>query len=148
MRSTRHLGERSIGIGRAHGYGAGFAEYLRERSYAIVAQVESATGVANIEEIAASDAVDAVLIGPYDLSGSYGVPGEVESELVQDGIARALACCRRHGKPCGIFAADETRARRAVAQGFGLVGVGMESTVLLQAWTGLRAAVGGDARGR
>ena len=52
-----------------------FAECLRTQDYAIVVQIETVAGVKNAEAIVGHAAVDAVVIGPYDLSGSFGVPG-------------------------------------------------------------------------
>jgi 2-dehydro-3-deoxyglucarate aldolase/4-hydroxy-2-oxoheptanedioate aldolase len=134
-------GERSVGIARAQGYGANFAEYLRERSYAILVQIETAAGVANAREIVAHDAVDGVLIGPYDLSGSYGMPGEIEALTVVESIRHVRELCASTGKPCGIFAASAKKAREYVDAGFGLVAVGIDSNVLLNALTEIRRSV-------
>jgi 2-dehydro-3-deoxyglucarate aldolase len=125
------LGQRSVGIARAQGYGATFEACLREKNYSIVVQIETAAGVENAEEIIGHEAVDAVVIGPYDLSGSYGVPGQVEATQVVDGIAKVLSLCKRAGKPCGIFAADAGKARLYSSQGFDLIAVGIDTTTLL-----------------
>src|SRR5579863_5285358 len=80
-------GERSVGIARAQGYGARFAECLEKQDYAIVVQIESLAGVKNAKAIVNHDAVDAVVIGPYDLSGSFGIPGQIDATQVLEGIA-------------------------------------------------------------
>ena len=80
-------GERSVGIARAQGYGTRFAECLRTQDYVIIVQIETAAGVKNAASIAGHAAVDAVVIGPYDLSGSFGIPGEVDAPQVLEGIA-------------------------------------------------------------
>lgn len=131
-------GQRSIGIARAHGYGATFAEYLRQKSYAILVQIETAAGVANASAIVGHEAVDAVIIGPYDLSASLGMPGEIAAPPVAEAIASVHQHCRQAGKPCGIFAANAENARIYAAAGFDLIVAGIDSTILLNALTALR----------
>jgi len=98
-------GERSIGLTRACGYGLRFEDYLNHKSYAIIIQIESVAGVQNAADLIAHSAVDAVIVGPYDLSSSYGIPGQVESPQVAGSISAVLGLCKQAGKPCGIFAA-------------------------------------------
>lgn len=131
-------GERSVGIARAQGYGANFAEYLQTKSYSIIIQVETVAGVRNAREMIAHDAVDGVIIGPYDLSGSFGIPGQVESPQVLDSVAQVLASCREAGKPCGIFAATADKAREYAALGFPIVAVGIDTSILLDAYKQIR----------
>ena len=135
-------GERSIGIARAQGYGATFSEYLNNKNYAILVQIETAAGVRHASEIIAHDAVDAVLIGPYDLSGSFGIPGQIESPQVVDCIAEVLSLCKSAGKPCGIFAATQEKASAYAKAGFDLIAVGIDTTILLNAWTSIRQSFG------
>jgi 2-keto-3-deoxy-L-rhamnonate aldolase RhmA len=124
-------GERSVGIARAQGYGARFAASLEQQDYVIVVQIESVAGVRNAEAIAGHHAVDAVVIGPYDLSGSYGIPGQIEAIQVMESIVTVQALCKAAGKPCGIFAATAERARAYAEAGFDLIAVGMDCSVLL-----------------
>lgn len=127
-------GQRSVGIARAQGYGAYFSESIRTRNYAVIVQVETAEGVRNVEEIAAVSGIDAVLIGPYDLSGSLGALGEVDAPVVTEAIARVLAACKAARMPCGIFAGDAQRAAGYIAQGFDFVGAGVDTALLLNAY--------------
>lgn len=130
-------GQRSAGIARAQGYGAYFSDSIRTRNYAVIVQIETAEGVHNVEEIAAVSGIDAVLIGPYDLSGSLGALGEVDAPIVTEAITRVLAVCKAAGMPCGIFAGDGQRAARAIAQGFDFVGAGIDTAMLLNAYRAL-----------
>ncbi|MFZ0393749.1 MAG: aldolase/citrate lyase family protein [Terracidiphilus sp.] len=134
-------GQRSVGMARAQGYGARFSEYLRQKSYSILVQIESAGGVANAPGIIAHEAVDAVLIGPYDLSASLGLPGEIGAPQVAEAIAKVHALCRQAGKPCGIFAANQENARAYVAAGFDLVAAGIDTAVLLNALKEMRRGI-------
>jgi 2-keto-3-deoxy-L-rhamnonate aldolase RhmA len=131
-------GQRSVGIARAQGYGATFQEYLRAKSYSIVAQIETLAGIQNARAVVAHDAVDAVIIGPYDLSGSFGIPGQIEAPEVVAAIAEVRKLSREAGKPCGIFAATAAKAREYAAEGFDLIAVGIDSSILLNAYKQLR----------
>ena len=134
-------GERSVGIARAQGYGARFADCLQRQDYAIVVQIENVSGVKNAESIAGHAAVDAVVIGPYDLSGSFGIPGMIESPQVLESIAAVLAICKNAGKPCGIFAATAEKAKSYAKEGFDLIAVGMDCSVLLDGYKMVREAL-------
>ena len=134
-------GQRSVGIARAQGYGATFQEYLTTKSYSIVAQIETVAGVQNAREIVAHDAIDAIIIGPYDLSGSLGIPGQVEAPEVVASIATVHDLCRQAGKPCGIFAATAEKAREYAAQGFDLIAAGIDSSILMNAYKQLRQSL-------
>jgi len=128
-------GVRSVGIGRAHGYGARFREYV-ERSNAdttLVAQVEHIEGVRAIDGILATPGVDAVFVGPFDLSASMGKPGRTEEEDVRGAIGQVLEACADHGVSAGIFAPDETAAGSALEQGFSFVCVGTDITLFADA---------------
>lgn len=73
-------GSRGVGLARAQGYGAAFDEYkewLREEAVVVV-QIEHIQAVENLESILAVEGVDAFIVGPYDLSGSLGIPGDFE----------------------------------------------------------------------
>ena len=135
------LGQRSVGIARAQGYGRTFAETLRERNFATVVQIETVAGVENVQSIVQEPYVDAVIVGPYDLSGSCGVPGDIACAQVQDAIATVLDSCKRAGKSCGIFAAGPDTAKAYVQQGFDLVGVGIDAYLLQQAYASCRSAL-------
>lgn len=67
-----------------------------------IAQIESGLGADNVEEIVSTEGIDAVIIGPNDLSISLGVPGEFTSEKVVSAIRKVADACRRHGKAFGI----------------------------------------------
>jgi 2-keto-3-deoxy-L-rhamnonate aldolase RhmA len=134
-------GERSVGIARAQGYGTRFAECLQRQDYAIVVQIENVAGVRNAEAIVGNAAVDAVMIGPYDLSGSFGIPGMIESPQVVESIAAVFASCKEAGKPCGIFAATAEKARDYAKEGFDLIAVGMDCSVLLGGYKTVREAL-------
>ena len=128
-------GERSVGIARAHGYGKSFGQYVSRANeeLAIVIQVEHTEGVRNIESIARTPGIGAILIGPYDLSGSLGVLGEVEHAWVKRAIREIKEHCEAAGVPVGIFASEGQLARVYIDAGFSLIALGIDTLFLLRA---------------
>lgn len=128
-------GSRSVGLARAQQYGADLAGYI-ERANAettCVIQVETAQAVKNIAGLLAVDGIDAVLVGPYDLSASLGQIGQVEHPDVKKAIDRVRQACQRRAMPLGIFAAGAARAAAYVAEGYRLIAVGTDALLLRQA---------------
>ena len=98
-------GARSIGIGRAHGYGLSVGPYLEvaNATTSVVVQIESITGALALDEILAVEGLGGVFIGPYDLSASMGLVGQPDAPTVQDVIADIVRLCRSKGVPVGRF---------------------------------------------
>ena len=72
-------GHRGVGLARAHEYGLSFVDYLQraDQDTCVVIQAETPGAVNDIEKIVSIKDVDAILIGPYDLSANLGYTGEV-----------------------------------------------------------------------
>ncbi len=138
-------GERSVGISRAHGYGMSFGEYVSRANeeLVIVIQIEHEQGVKNIESIVQVPGIGAILIGPYDLSGSLGVLGEVGHAEVKKAIRTVRKQCQAAGVPVGIFASVGQLARAYIDEGFSLIALGMDTFFL---WGAAREELG-QARG-
>jgi 2-dehydro-3-deoxyglucarate aldolase len=134
-------GQRSVGIGRAHDYGMNFSGYMAGPGGSLIAQIETLAGVAAVDSIVQEPYIDAIIIGPYDLSGSCGVPGDIACDQVQQGIAIVLQSCKRAGKPCGIFAATADATQQYTAQGFDMISVGLDALILGNAYKALLAEV-------
>jgi 2-dehydro-3-deoxyglucarate aldolase/4-hydroxy-2-oxoheptanedioate aldolase len=67
----------------------------------LFAQIETAEGVENADEIAAIDGVDCLWIGHFDLSSSLGIPGEFEHKLFKDAVKTVTKACEKHKKALG-----------------------------------------------
>ena len=78
-------GSRGVGIGRAHKYGIRFEDYIKtaNENIAVILQAESREAIDNIESITSVEGIDAILIGPYDLSASLGKIGKVTDPEVR-----------------------------------------------------------------
>jgi 2-keto-3-deoxy-L-rhamnonate aldolase RhmA len=98
------IGTRGVGLARAQGYGFDFDEYaatVNEQSVVIV-QVEHIESVRNLESILSVDGVDGCIIGPYDLSGSIGVPGNFTHPDVLAALKKVEQVCKKMNMPLGI----------------------------------------------
>ena len=128
-------GQRGIGIGRAHKYGIDFDRYLKNANNetAVVLQAESTEAVNNIADIVKLEGVDAILIGPYDLSASLGKPGEIEHPIVQSAIKEIIEACQNAKKSLGIFGVSADAVLPYKEKGFSLLTVGIDTTFLINA---------------
>lgn len=102
------VGRRSYGVNRAQFYGFDFDSYIQNwnETSTFIIQVESIQAVDNIDNLLAFDEVDGVMIGPYDISGSLGVPGQTSHPLVIEASRKVIAACERTSKSCGTQVAD------------------------------------------
>ncbi len=127
-------GERSVGLARAHGYGADLQGYLTRANaeVVVVIQAEHILAVQNIEALVAVEGIDAILVGPYDLSNSMGLVGQVEHPDVQAAIEHVRQVCQAHGIPLGIFTANIERAADLRAQGYTLLAVSTDALLISQ----------------
>ncbi|MBL28474.1 MAG: hypothetical protein CMM50_13090 [Rhodospirillaceae bacterium] len=96
----------------------------------VLAQLETAEAVAELEKIAAVDGIDGVFVGPSDLSASLGHIGRPNDKPVQDAIADFVARARKIGKPAGILTGSVADAHRYLEMGFTFVAVGNDATAL------------------
>ncbi len=137
-------GRRGLGLARAHGYGLRFKEYLANanRETVIIVQAESQLAVDNIAAIAKVPGVDAIFIGPYDLSASLGCTGDIGAAIVSAAVDKIMKACRRAGKQVGYFSGNVAGVRRAMKQGATLPVVGTESLLLLGAARNMLAELG------
>lgn len=102
------VGSRTYGVNRAHSYGFDLDKYTTSwnSDSTFLIQVESIQGVENIEELVSFDEVDGVMIGPLDIAGSLGVPGQTTHPLVIEASRKVIKACEKWGKSCGTQLAD------------------------------------------
>lgn len=134
VRSAKYgpLGERSVGISRAHGYGAAFGSYVAEANsrVSLIIQVEHVQAVREVVEILKVPGIDAVMIGPYDLSASMGLLGQIEHPEVRSAIHATRDACRAVGTPVGIFTMSPESVPGHKADGFDFVVCGIDTVTL------------------
>lgn len=125
-------GTRSIGPGRASNFGNAMADYMARANEetAVVVQIEHIDAVAEVERIAEVKGLDALFIGPYDLSGSLGKPGKVDGPEVTKAIDRTLTAAAANHLAAGIFAGSAASASAYLEKGFSLLAVASDGILL------------------
>ena len=115
-------GRRGYGIASAQGYGFDFSEYVSKWNdiSSLIVQIETIEGVENIEEILSHEEIDGVMVGPYDLSGSLGIPGEIHHRLVQAACRRVIVACAKFKRACGtqLIEPDRKTVHAAFSAGY------------------------------
>ncbi|MFT4149769.1 MAG: aldolase/citrate lyase family protein [Paracoccaceae bacterium] len=119
------VGHRANAFGRIRNYHATAGE---QRLLAL--QIECETGVANAAAIAAVPGVDALFVGPGDLSTNMGAMGNPGAVPVQAAIRQVLDAARSQGRAAGILAPQQADAERYLAAGFTMVAVGSDLGLL------------------
>ena len=64
----------------------------------VIALVETAKGIENVDAIAAVDGVDVVWLGHYDLTNFLGIPGEFDNPKFHAAVDSLVKACKKHGK--------------------------------------------------
>ncbi|HEY9714962.1 MAG TPA: aldolase/citrate lyase family protein, partial [Chroococcales cyanobacterium] len=101
-------GYRSFGPGRASHYGIDSGYTARaNQSTAVVVQIEHKSAVTNLADILDVEGIDGAVIGPFDLSGSYGKLGDFSDPEVQDAIELIRTTCKEKSIASGIFCLTE-----------------------------------------
>lgn len=133
-------GIRSVGIARAQQYGMSLQDYVLSANerVTVIVQIEHIDAMPHIGEILSVPGVDAVVVGPYDLSASMGRPGEFSHPDVERVIATLADACNERQLAWGAFAPDAATARAHAARGATMLVVGTDTMYL---WRGAKAAL-------
>ena len=84
----------------------------------LIALIETARGIENVESIAALDGIDVLWIGHFDLTNSMGIPAQFTHPAYQAAVDRVLAACRKNGKAAGFMTSSVEDGRALVQRGF------------------------------
>lgn len=127
-------GIRGVGLARAQKYGFGFDEYkkwLEEESIVIV-QIEHVDAVENLEEILSVDGVDGFIVGPYDISGSLGIPGEFDNPKFKNIIKEVLKVVKNSNKPGGfhVIPPDDKEVQKFIDMGYKFIAISLDTLFL------------------
>jgi len=131
-------GKRSMGGGLAQveykSMPIGEVARLVNEETLVVAMIESPSGVANAEEIAAVKGIDALLIGTNDLCFEMGIPGQFNDPRVAEAYRKVIAACRKHGKFPGMGGLYTPELlERHIGMGVQLILSGSDFSFLMQA---------------
>lgn len=135
-------GRRGAASTRAHGFGLNFSDYVATANdnLAIILQIEHIDAVNDIDAILQTPGVAALFVGPFDLSGSMGLLGQINAPEVQAAIERVMDACKVADMPLGLYVVDGASGKAAIARGFRMIALGTDASYLLKAAQGALAA--------
>ena len=124
----RPEGRRGVGLGLAHDdYTPGDpVDKMRalNAERVVVAQIETAEGLENVEAIMEVPGIDVGWLGHFDLTNSLGIPGQFEHPKFLEAVECIAAACEQHGKVAGFLDLDPERICLLRDKGFRLLGYG------------------------
>jgi 2-keto-3-deoxy-L-rhamnonate aldolase RhmA len=107
----------------------------------VILQMESRECVDAIYDITAIPGVDAIMVGPFDLSVSLGIPGDFESAIFWDAFDRMVDACNKNGVAPGVHMGSMPLLKKAQEHGARYLVVGSDVSVLLSGLKAIRAEV-------
>ncbi len=128
------LGTRGVGLARAQGYGLEFEKYKEwvNKESVVIVQVEHIDAVNNLEDILSVDGVDGFIVGPYDLSGSLGRPGEFEHPDVIDALKRVREISEKMNVASGfhVIPPDYKEVLKKIKEGYIFIAFSLDTLFL------------------
>jgi 4-hydroxy-2-oxoheptanedioate aldolase len=112
------MGHEAMGVGEA-------AEYFNANLVTVI-QVESPGAIEQAEAIASVPGVDAIVIGPADLSLRLGIPGGLDDPRFKECVEAVIAAGKKAGIASGIFMGDRARVKRYIEMGMRWFSCGSE----------------------
>ena len=110
------------------------ADYFRRANEALlIIQIEGQAALDNLDEILAVEGVDIVFVGPYDLSQSLGVPGEVEHPLVIEKMRQIVETCLKRNVSVGNFTETLAQTQMWIDQGLRFMSYSVDVGILYEA---------------
>ena len=123
-------GKRGVGLARAQGYGFAFDEYVEtvNQKIKVIAQIEHIDAINNLAEILKVGGIDGTIIGPYDLSGSLGIPGRFKNPKMEQALKKYEALSKELNKPMGyhIVQPDYTQVLEKINDGYSFIAFGVD----------------------
>ncbi|MCA1685057.1 MAG: aldolase, partial [Planctomycetia bacterium] len=139
VRAARYppAGRRGAAFGVAHDdyTGGDLVAKMRsaDREVLLVAQIETARGLEDVEAIAAVEGIDVLWVGHFDLTNALGIPGRFTDPTYLEAVDRVIRACRAHGKAPGIMASDVADGKTQLARGFRMIAYGGDLWLYQQA---------------
>ena len=137
-------GRRGVALGLAHDdYQPRGAAYFEEANNetVVIAIVETARALENLDAIVSSPGLDIAWMGHYDLTVSLGIPAQFDHPRFLEAMAALVASCRRHGVTAGFLPASAQDTVRWIHQGFHAICLGTDVGVFSKAVSQFHSAV-------
>lgn len=127
-------GKRGVGLARAQNYGFGFEEYRDKQAKEIklIAQIEHINAIKELSFIIETDGIDGTFIGPYDLSGSMGKPGQYNDTDVLEAINKYEKIAAQSDKLMGfhVIQPDYKLVMEKVNKGYNFIAFSLDTLFL------------------
>lgn len=128
------FGKRGVGLARAQSYGFDFENYRdgKAKHITLIAQIEHIDAIAQLDQIIQLEGIDGTFIGPYDLSGSMGKPGQYDDEDVKQALARYDSIAAKYDKLIGfhVVSTDHRLVKEKQDKGYNFIGFGFDAYFL------------------
>jgi len=126
-------GIRGVGFSRANLFGKNFDIYSKEaQKPIIVAQIENIKAIDNLESILSVEGLDAIMVGPYDLSASMGITGQFGHERFINIMKNIIDITKSKSIPCGIHVVspDDKELFQRIDEGYKFIAYSIDSVFL------------------
>jgi 2-dehydro-3-deoxyglucarate aldolase len=126
-------GLRGVGFSRANLFGENFESYQVEaQAPLLIAMIENINAVDNLAEILDVDGLDAIMIGPYDLSASMSLTAQFEALGFTNAMGRILTLCNEKNTPCGLHVVmpDTSTLHERISDGYRFIAYSIDSVFL------------------
>ena len=127
-------GKRGVGLARAQGYGSSFESYKKwlDEESVVVVQVEHIEAVNNLEAILSVDGIDGFFVGPYDLSGSLGIPGQFDHPAMKEAMGTIQSTAIASDRAAGIHVIqpDAEELLQRVGEGYTFLAYSLDIRML------------------
>lgn len=127
-------GKRGVGLSRAQDYGFGFENYKNNKAKQIklIVQIEHIDAINNLDDILSLREIDGTFIGPYDLSGSMGKPGNYNDDDVIQVLKKYENTVKKYDKLVGfhVIKPDHQEVLKKIENGYNFIGFSLDTLFL------------------
>jgi len=127
-------GKRGVGLARAQNYGFGFEHYrdVKTKDIKLIVQIEHINAIQELDSIIQTDGIDGTFIGPYDLSGSLGKPGQWDEPEVKEALRVYEETAMKYKKWVGfhVVPPDYKLVEDKIAKGYNFIAFGFDAMFL------------------
>ena len=124
------MGTRGVGLARAQSYGFGFENYrdTKAKDIKVIVQIEHINAIKELDDILQTEGVDGTFIGPYDLSGSMGKPGQWDEPDVKEALRVYEATVKKYDKWIGfhVIQPDYNLVNEKIVKGYNFIAFSLD----------------------
>lgn len=127
------VGTRGVGFSRGNLFGKNFESYKKEAQLPLlIAQIEHINAVNNLDEILQVKGLDAIIVGPYDLSASMGITGKFDTRKFIEVMDSIINSCKKYNVPCGdhVVQPNQKLLEKRIQQGYKFIAFGIDGVFL------------------